>query len=98
MKSLAIMGDFFTTSARERIFRITHDPAPRLLYIFDFLDARSRDRAPALLERVQSGDIPASELTIGGAFGRSDAAQKIATLARLWRRASESPRARLRAA
>lgn len=60
------------------ILRVTHDPAPRLLYLFDQED---RDvTAPALLARVKSGDIPAEELIIGGAFSESPTAKAVAAL------------------
>ena len=58
------------------IFRVTHDPAPRLLYIFQ--PSGPDVDAPALLARVESGDIPGSELIIGGSFGQTATAKKIA--------------------
>ena len=58
------------------IFRVTHDPAPRLLYIFDLDPKDQQLGAPTLLARVESGDIPASELVIGGAFSQTAAAKQ----------------------
>jgi CRISPR-associated protein Cst2 len=60
------------------LFRVTHDPAPRLLYIFEE-SGRSID-APALLARAKAGDLPARELIIGGAFSQSKAARDVAAL------------------
>jgi CRISPR-associated protein Cst2 len=60
------------------VFRVTHDPAPRLLYIFE---QNGREiEAPALLARVKSGDLPAGELILGGAFSQSKVASEIAAL------------------
>jgi CRISPR-associated protein Cst2 len=58
------------------IFRVTHDPAPRLLYIFEMDPATQAIDAPSLLGRIESGDVPASELVIGGAFAETAAAGK----------------------
>jgi CRISPR-associated protein Cst2 len=60
------------------IFRVTHDPAPRLLYVFEGV-GREVD-APALLDRVKDGDLPARELIIGGAFARTATGQQIGKL------------------
>jgi CRISPR-associated protein Cst2 len=60
------------------VFRITHDPAPRLLYIFD--GPGSCVDAPALLDRVRYGDLLASELILGGALCSSETAREIASL------------------
>jgi CRISPR-associated protein Cst2 len=46
------------------VFRLTHDPAPRLLYCFAEQDGTVS--FPQLLARVQAGDIAATELVIGG--------------------------------
>ncbi len=86
LRCLAALGEvagnhgrfLYDFSPESVIFRITHDPAPRLLYIFE---SHGRDiEAPALLERVKSGDLPASELIIGGAFSQNKIAQEIAAL------------------
>lgn len=55
--------DFSPESA---IFRITEDPAPRLLYCF--ADDGGQVTFPSLLATVASGDIDAKELVIGGAI------------------------------
>jgi CRISPR-associated protein Cst2 len=60
------------------IFRVTHDPAPRLLYVFE--GPGQQVDAPALLGRVRSGDLPGKELIIGGAFSQSPMATEIAAL------------------
>src|SRR5262249_10512181 len=86
LRCLAALGEvagnhgryLYDFSPESVIFRITHDPAPRLLYIFE---SHGRDiEAPALLVRVESGDLPGAELIIGGAFARTEAAKKIAAL------------------
>jgi len=60
------------------VFRVTHDPAPRLLYLFD--DDGRGVTAPALLARVRAGDLPADELVIGGAFSQTADAREAASL------------------
>lgn len=60
------------------VFRVTHDPAPRLLYLFE--GGGPTVDAPALLSRVKSGDLPAKELIIAGAFSQSATAKAVAEL------------------
>ena len=48
------------------VFRVTDDPAPRLLYCFEEQDGAVH--FPQLVARVIAGDIKASELIIGGAI------------------------------
>jgi CRISPR-associated protein Cst2 len=48
------------------VFRITSDPAPRLLYSFDTLDDGKTVIAPRLEARVTAGDIDAGELIVAG--------------------------------
>ncbi len=62
------------------IFRITEDPAPRLLYCFHTEDNGQTVTAPELLDRVEMGDIVASELILGGPFTQSAAGQKLKEL------------------
>ncbi len=57
----------FDFSPESIILRITDDPAPRILYCFHE-DEGGTIRAPELLRRVESEDILASELYIGGAI------------------------------
>lgn len=68
----------FDFSPESVVFRLTDDPAPRLLYIFEqheqIIDATK------LLERVEAGDIKADELVIGGGFASTATAKKLATL------------------
>lgn len=47
------------------IFRITSDPAPRLLYCFSTDDDGRTVNAPSLLQRIKAGDIVAEELIAG---------------------------------
>jgi CRISPR-associated protein Cst2 len=55
----------FDFSPESIVLRITEDPAPRLLYCFHQSE-RGEICAPELVRRVEVGDIPASELYIGG--------------------------------
>jgi CRISPR-associated protein Cst2 len=48
------------------VFRITSDPAPRLLYCFDTPDDGKTVIAPRLEARVAAGDIDAKELVVAG--------------------------------
>ena len=57
------------------MFRLTDDPAPRLLYIFEQND-QTID-APLLFARVEAGDIQAGELVIGGSFATTATAKKL---------------------
>ena len=47
------------------IIRLTHDPAPRLLYCFDTTDDGKTIVAPTLLSRLTNGDIDPKELILG---------------------------------
>jgi CRISPR-associated protein Cst2 len=60
------------------VFRVTQDPAPRLLYIFE--GTGPEVDAPALLARAEANDLPAKELIIGGAFCRTETARKVGAL------------------
>jgi CRISPR-associated protein Cst2 len=68
----------FDFSPESIVFRLTDDPAPRLLYIFE-QSAQAID-APQLLKRVEAGDIKAEELVIGGSFATTATAAKLAEL------------------
>lgn len=65
----------FDFSPESVVFRLTNDPAPRLLYIFEQKD-QTVD-APLLLARAVAGDIQAEELVIGGSFATTDTAKKL---------------------
>ena len=65
----------FDFSPESVIFRLTDDPAPRILYIFE-QDSQTID-APALQARVEAEDINASELVIGGSFATTETAKKL---------------------
>ncbi len=56
----------FDFSPESAVFRLTQDPAPRLLYSFEQRDGKPA--IPSLIRKVQAGDIKASELIIGGAI------------------------------
>jgi CRISPR-associated protein Cst2 len=62
------------------VFRITDDPAPRLLYCFETTDEGRTIEAPILMQRVEDRDIQAKELVIGGSFARSQTAKKLQEL------------------
>ncbi|MCB1317297.1 MAG: type I-B CRISPR-associated protein Cas7/Cst2/DevR, partial [Leptospiraceae bacterium] len=46
------------------VLRITHDPAPRILYCFD--ESEEGIRMNQLVQKVTAGDVDAGELIIGG--------------------------------
>jgi len=68
----------FDFSPESLVLRVTHDAAPRLLYVFEPKD-RDVD-APTLLARAVAKDIPAGELVVGGAFSQSKTARELASL------------------
>jgi CRISPR-associated protein Cst2 len=47
------------------IFRLTDDPAPRLLYCFETDDNGKSVIAPSLIKRLEAGSIKADELIVG---------------------------------
>jgi CRISPR-associated protein Cst2 len=47
------------------VLRITDDPAPRLLYCFETTDDGQTLKAPALLKRIEAGDVKPDELILG---------------------------------
>ncbi len=47
------------------VFRVTTDPSPRFLYCFGTTDSGDTVQADALVQRVECGDIDASELFVG---------------------------------
>lgn len=55
----------FDFSPESVVFRITDDPAPRLLFSFEMRDGQPA--IPSLIQKVRAGDILAKELVIGGA-------------------------------
>ena len=65
-------------SPESLVLRITHDPAPRLLYIFE--TAGAGVDATELLKRVESEDVPAAELIIGGGFASTKTAEALKAL------------------
>ncbi len=65
----------FDFSPESVVFRLTDDPAPRLLYVFEQKE-RAID-APSLLARVEAEDMQAEELVIGGSFATTDTAKKL---------------------
>lgn len=63
----------FDFSPESVVFRLTDDPAPRILYIFE-QDGQTID-APHLQARVEAEDIDASELVIGGSLAMTETAK-----------------------
>lgn len=60
-------GRFLFDFAPESIvFRITHDPAPRLLYCFETTDGGKTVAAPELARKLAAGDVDPKEVIIGG--------------------------------
>jgi len=58
----------FDFSPESLILRVTHDPAPRLLYCFQ--EDNGKINAPELVNKVKSRDILPEELFIGGLIGQ----------------------------
>jgi CRISPR-associated protein Cst2 len=69
----------FDFSPESVIFRLTQDPAPRILYSFR-QDSAGRVSAPELLRRVRAGDIAPGELILGGALVEQFSAEERALL------------------
>ena len=65
----------FDFSPESVIFRLTDDPAPRILYVYE-QHGQTID-APILQARVEAEDIKASELVIGGSFASTDTAKQL---------------------
>ncbi len=61
----------FDFSPESVVFRVTQDPAPRLLYCFQQEDDGTI-HVPELVRRVRAGDISAHELYIGGQIDSND--------------------------
>lgn len=57
----------FDFSPESIVLRITHDPAPRILYCFD-VSEHGELSCSELLRKVDAGDVPAPELIVGGAI------------------------------
>jgi CRISPR-associated protein Cst2 len=66
------------------VLRVTHDPAPRLLYTFELVEPDTVT-FPELLRKVAAGDVDARELVIGGAVvaGLSAADREVLAGARI---------------
>lgn len=54
------------------VFRLTEDPAPRILYAFTLEDGRLR--IPEVVRKVKAADIAMGELVLGGAIAPDDRA------------------------
>ena len=56
----------FDFSPESVVFRLTQEPAPRILYAFQSDEAGTVGLSE-LLRKVRAGDVPANELVLGGA-------------------------------
>jgi CRISPR-associated protein Cst2 len=70
----------FDFSPDSVVFRLTVDPAPRILYCYKTTDEGRFVDAPDLLARVEDGDIDAKELVLGGPFALSATGQRLKAL------------------
>ena len=59
------------------VFRVSDDPAPRLLYCFETPDDGRTVEVPQLDRRVDEDDIKPGELIFGGSIIRSQTVQKL---------------------
>lgn len=59
----------FDFSPESIVIRITHDPAPRILYCFE--ETNNFISVPELLKKIAAGDIKTEELFIGGLLADS---------------------------
>jgi CRISPR-associated protein Cst2 len=66
-------------SPESMVLRWTHDFAPRLLYCFETPDPQTIS-APALLQRVKSGDIDSKELVIAGSISATETGAELKAL------------------
>jgi CRISPR-associated protein Cst2 len=62
---------FFDYSAESVFLRLTHNPAHRMTFCFEH-DERKNVLAPGVLSRVESGDIPADGLFVGGLIAATE--------------------------
>ncbi len=62
------------------VFRITTDPAPRLLYCFGTDDDGKSVHAKTLLDRIENGDIDPKELYVGVSDLKSNLAERLTSL------------------
>jgi CRISPR-associated protein Cst2 len=58
------------------VLRVSHDPAPRILYCFE--QAGRAVEVPRLVEAVESGDLPVKEIVLGGAIARTEGGKSLA--------------------
>ena len=65
----------FDFSPDSIVLRVTQDPAPRILYIFEEQDGQVG--VPELLRKVEAGDIDPKELFIGGRLARQEGIQNL---------------------
>ena len=66
----------FDFSPESVVLRLTCDPAPRILYVFDMTPDGAVD-APELLRRAEAGDIAPGELILGGAIAEAPTGRRL---------------------
>lgn len=69
----------FDFSPESIVLRVTHDPAPRILYAFK-PEGRDGVGIPEIVRKVRAGDVAANELFIGGAVVDALSAEERAAL------------------
>nr|AHZ45662.1 CRISPR-associated fruiting body developmental protein R [uncultured bacterium] len=67
----------FDFAPESLVLRVTHDPAPRLLYCFHTDDDGRTVLAPALEDRIARGDVDPRELILGGPFADSEQGKRL---------------------
>lgn len=65
----------FDFSPESVVFRISDDPAPRILYPFE--ETTHGVTTPTLLNKVATGDIPTGEIFVGGAIAEWKEIEKL---------------------
>ena len=68
----------FDFSPEAVVFRVTHDPAPRILYCFSTEDNGRTVVAPQLIAKLSTGDIDKNELVVGVSDLKGELAQQLA--------------------
>lgn len=70
----------FDFSPAAVVYRVTDDPAPRLLYCFESPDEGQTIEASELLRRVKAGDITGGELIVGGQIAGTETGKELRKL------------------
>ncbi len=62
------------------VLRVTHAHSSKIQNVFEHDESRRTFTAKKLIDRVESGDIPASELIVGGALATTDEGKQLEKL------------------